>query len=204
MHLFDQRILGIAILFLLGGLVVVKRLTTGSIFDKPQGTFLVKLVNIFNLFFLLVVNPLAAILLITSLFGTIDLTRLIIGRSWLLLVIEVLGVAAYGLGFFIMAWALITLNRNYQLGGSAPRAEDKLVTDGPFKMVRNPMYTGALGISLGLACLTQSVAFLAVFFIYLAMIIPLIALEEKGLRNAFGERYDTYRQKVKKLVPFIY
>ena len=63
-----------------------------------------------------------------------------------------------------------------------------MVTGGPFKLVRNPMYTGALSISLGLACLTQSGAFLAVFFIYLVMIIPLISLEEKGLRNAFGER----------------
>ena len=66
MHLLDQRILGIAILCLLGMLVIVKRVATGSILDKPKGNLLVQLVNIFNLFFLLVVNPLAAILLITG------------------------------------------------------------------------------------------------------------------------------------------
>ncbi len=65
MHLFDQKILGIMILFLLGVLVVVKRMATGSILDKPKGSFLIQLVNGFNLFFLLMVNPLAAILLIT-------------------------------------------------------------------------------------------------------------------------------------------
>ena len=63
MHLLDQRILGIAILCLLGILVTVKRVSTGSILDKPKGNLLVQLVNIFNLFFLLIVNPLAAILL---------------------------------------------------------------------------------------------------------------------------------------------
>ncbi len=63
MHLFEQRILGSVILALLVMLVVVKRLTTGSILDKPKGNFLVQLVNVFNLFFLLVVNPLAGILL---------------------------------------------------------------------------------------------------------------------------------------------
>lgn len=204
MHLFDQKILGIGILFLLGGLVVVKRLATGSIFDKPQGTLLLRLVNIFNLFFLLVVNPLAAILLITRRFEQIDPTRLTIGTPWILLVLEIMGAAVFVLGFFIMAWALLILNRNYQLGGSAPRSKDCLVTEGPFKMVRNPMYTGALGISLGLFCLIQSAAILAVFFIYLTLILPLISLEEIGLLKAYGERYAAYRQKVKKLVPFIF
>ena len=52
MHLLDQRILGIAILFLLGMLVIVKRVATGSVLDKPKGNLLVQLVNIFNLFFL--------------------------------------------------------------------------------------------------------------------------------------------------------
>jgi len=63
MNLYDQRILGIAILCLLGILVTVKRVSTGSILDKPKGNLLVQFVNIFNLFFLLIVNPLAAILL---------------------------------------------------------------------------------------------------------------------------------------------
>ena len=54
MHLLGQRTLGIAILFLLVMLVTVKRAATGSILDKPKGSLLVQLVNVFNLFFLLV------------------------------------------------------------------------------------------------------------------------------------------------------
>ncbi len=50
MHLLDQRILGIAILFLLVMLVIVKRVATGSILDQPKGNLMVQLVNIFNLF----------------------------------------------------------------------------------------------------------------------------------------------------------
>ncbi len=76
MHLLDQGILGIAILFLLGMLVIVKQVATGSILDKPKGNLMVQLVNIFNLFFLLVVNPLAAILLITRRLATIDPTHI--------------------------------------------------------------------------------------------------------------------------------
>ncbi len=44
MHLLDQRMLGAAILILLGVLVGVKRAAAGSILDKPTGNFLVQLV----------------------------------------------------------------------------------------------------------------------------------------------------------------
>ena len=78
MYLLDQRILGIAFLILLGTLVTVKQVATGSILDRPQGDLLARLVNIFNLFFLFVVNPLAAILLIARRLATIDPTHLTI------------------------------------------------------------------------------------------------------------------------------
>lgn len=83
MDLFDQKILGIVILLLLGGLVVVKQITTGSIFDRPKGDLLVRLVNSFNLFFLLIVNPLAAVLLITRRLEMIEFTRISIKVPWL-------------------------------------------------------------------------------------------------------------------------
>jgi len=121
MHLLDQRILGIVILFLLGLLVVVKQIATGSVLDKPKGNFIVQLVNIFNLFFLLIVNPLAAVLLITHRLVIIDPTHMTVEVPWLLIVMETVGLVMYMIGYFLMAWALITLGSNYQLGGCAPR-----------------------------------------------------------------------------------
>lgn len=204
MHLLDQRILGIAILFLLGMLVIVKRAATGSILDKPKGNLMVQLVNIFNLFFLLVVNPIIAILLITRRLATIDPTHMTINKPWILMVLEIIGLLKYAIGYFLMAGALITLGRNYQLGGSAPRSEDKMVVHGPFRLVRHPMYTAALGISFGLACLIQSWALFCVFCVYLVLIFLLIPVEENGLRKAYGEQYVSYQRKTKKLVPFVY
>jgi protein-S-isoprenylcysteine O-methyltransferase Ste14 len=66
------------------------------------------------------------------------------------------------------------------------------------------MYTAALSIALGLACLIQSLAFFGVFCIYLMLMAPLIPMEEDRLRTAYGAQYDTYQQKTKKLVPFVY
>jgi protein-S-isoprenylcysteine O-methyltransferase Ste14 len=204
MHLLDQRILGIAILFLLGMLVTVKRAATGSILDKPQGNLMVQIVNIFNLFFLLVVNPLAAILLIARCLATADPTHITIYSSRFLIVLEIFGLVLYVIGFILMAWALIILGRNYQLGGSAPRSGDKMIMDGPYGLIRHPLYTAALSISLGLAGLVQSVAFLSVFLIYVILISMLIPMEENELHNAYGEHFTAYRQKARKLIPFVY
>ena len=119
------------ILVLLGVLVAVKKVATGSILDKPHGNFLVQIVNIFNLFFLLVVNPLVALLLATRSLPAIDPTHITIVEPRSLMVFEAAGLGMYVSGFLLMAWALITLGRNYQLGGSAPRPEDKMIVDGP-------------------------------------------------------------------------
>jgi len=204
MYLINQRILGIGIVLLLGMLVVTKQVTTGSILDKPRGKFLVQLVNIFNLFFLLVVNPLVAILLITQRLATADPTRLGITNPWLLTALAIIGIILYVSGYLLMVWALASLRSNYQLGGSTPRDTDQLVILGPYHFLRHPMYAAALYISLGLACLTQSLACFAVFCVYLVLVLLLIPVEEKGLQGAYGQQYAAYQQKTRKLIPLVF
>lgn len=204
MHLLGQIALGILIVLLLGALVVIKRTATGSILDKPQGSSLVQLVNIFNLFFLLVVNPLAAVGLILGWLPGLDPTHLAVQSTWSLTLLELLGLLLYVPGFILMGWALLTLGRFYQLGGSSPRPDDQMVMVGPYRFLRHPMYAAALNISLGLSLLIQSAAFFAVFVIYLVLILPLIRLEEGALEKTYGEKYLEYRKKTRMLVPGIY
>ena len=205
MHLLDQRTLGILILLLLGTLVIIKHTATGSIMrDKPKGSFGVWFTHGFNLFFLLIVNPVADILLLARYLEAVDATRLAIDLPWLLTGLEIGGLGLYVTGYFLMGWALIRLGKNYQVGGSAPRLVDEMVIGGPYKLCRHPMYTAALCISLGLACLIQSLAFFSVFCIYLVLIILLIPVEEEGLRRAYGEQYMAYQQKAKRLVPLFF
>ena len=203
MHLFDQPILGVAILLLLLMLVSVKQASTGSILEKPAGNLLAQLVNIFNLFFLLVVNPLAAIALIMPGLPQLDPTHFTVPGSWLLTGVEILALQVYVAGFGLMAWALSTLGRNYQLGGSEPRAEDQMVTDGPYTSIRHPMYTAALCISLGLAWPVQSWAFLSVFIVYLILILALIPMEEQGLQKAYGAADADYQRRTRMLLPSV-
>lgn len=204
MHIMEQRTLGVLILVLLAALVVVKRVTTGAILERPEGGLLLWLVNIFNLFFLLIANPLAAVLLISGDFDGIDPTAVMISPGWLQASAETLGVMVYLLGFVLMGWALISLRTNYQLGGSRPRVTDRLVTSGPYAFIRHPMYTAALCIAFGLACLIGSLGCSAAFVIYLLLILRLLPFEEERLLHAYGDHYATYQQNVKKLVPFLF
>ncbi len=204
MHIINQKLLGILILVLLGALVVIKRYATGSILEKAKGGFLLWLVNIFNLLFLLIINPLAAILLLMEKIDTVDPSFLLINNRMTLILIEIVGLVIYLFGFILMAWALIRLGMNYQLGGVVPRATDKMVINGPYKYIRHPMYTSALCIALGLSFLIQSIGCFIAFCIYLVLIIKLIQEEEKSLINAYGESYLTYQQRGKKLIPFLY
>jgi protein-S-isoprenylcysteine O-methyltransferase Ste14 len=187
-------------------LVAIKHLATGSILrDKPKGGGLrIWLTHTFNLFFLLIVNPMAAMLLITRYLEAVDPTHIAIDVPWLLMGLEIGGMVFYLIGYLLMTWALVRLGGNYQVGGNPPRAADEMVIVGPYRFVRHPMYIAALCISLGLACLIQSLAFLSVFCIYVVLIILLVPAEEEGLRLAYGEQYVAYQQKVKRIVPLFY
>jgi protein-S-isoprenylcysteine O-methyltransferase Ste14 len=204
MIILDQRILGTVMLILLGLLVTIKWVATGSILDKPEGSLLTRLVNIFNLFFLLILNPLAAALLVLQRMPAIKPEGMFVGNLWISVMAEITGLVVYISGYLLMAWALGVLGRNYQLGGSAPRAEDQMIIAGPYRLVRHPMYTAALSISLGLALLMHAWVLMGIFCIYLTLIFMLIPMEENGLWRAYGRQYSAYRQKTWRLLPFIY
>ena len=92
MHLLGQTALGITLLVLLGLLVLVKRLATGSFVEYPStGNFWVRLTNYFNLFFLLALIPGVAVWLIAGFPETIDPTHLPIDGPQLVTGLEITG-----------------------------------------------------------------------------------------------------------------
>ena len=103
-----------------------------------------------------------------------------------------------------MGWALVTMRGHFQVMGNLPRPTDRLILSGPYRLVRHPMYTSVLGLSLGLAFLTQSLAIFILFWVHLHMILSLVAFEEEGLRRAYGEKFAAYQSRVKKFVPLFY
>jgi len=76
---------------------------------------------------------------------------------------------------------------------------DRLLVAGVYRISRNPMYTGAAIIRLGLAVLLNSSWFLALAIGMLAVVKYLIVLpEEAYLEDRFGDEYLQYKRGVRR------
>lgn len=115
----------------------------------------------------------------------------------------VLLVVQFG-GIFLSLWAIVTM----RLGNFNIQPEVKpnahFVNTGPYRLIRNPMYTGLIvffGASvLNSFELTQSI----VFLILTLVLILKIRLEEKFLETRFGPAYVNYKSKTYRLFPFLF
>ena len=78
-----------------------------------------------------------------------------------------------------------------------------LQQDGPYRLVRHPLYFGWMLVVLGPAHLTTDrFLFGATSCLYLAVAIP---WEERSLARAFGDEYAQYTRRVRwRMVPFVY
>lgn len=91
-----------------------------------------------------------------------------------------------------------------ELAGIRERAAaTDLQVDGPYGVVRHPLYLGWLLMVWGTAEMTgDRLAFAAVSTAYLVVAIP---FEERSLVRLFGARYQHYRERVRwRMLPFIY
>ena len=74
-----------------------------------------------------------------------------------------------------------------------------LVTSGPYRVTRNPMYVGLfsvfVGISLAFTLVWSIILMLPVFYYLNWMVVP---LEEERLTSSFGAEYEAYRKKVRR------
>jgi len=105
-----------------------------------------------------------------------------------------------GLGFAI--WARLHIGRNW--GTPMTQKDDpELVTSGPYRLVRHPIYSGILVAGVGTAVALSwqwliAVALAGVYFVYSATV------EERYLTEQFPDTYPPYRHSTKMLVPFVF
>jgi protein-S-isoprenylcysteine O-methyltransferase Ste14 len=113
---------------------------------------------------------------------------------WVGLVLVVVGVA-------FAVWAIATLGRHYDLELEI-HSDHELVREGPYRLVRHPVYTG-LGLHLAGTCLATGNLLLIVGTLLVSY--PALYLrartEERLLRERFGSAYDEYAREVGMLVP---
>ena len=80
-----------------------------------------------------------------------------------------------------------------------------LMACGPYRFVRNPIYTGMLGmlVATGLAMEHWTALIVAVILFAVGLVIR-VRSEEKLLRAAFGKEFEDYAQRVPAVMPGIF
>jgi protein-S-isoprenylcysteine O-methyltransferase Ste14 len=116
-------------------------------------------------------------------------------------VLGAIGAVVFASGIALAIWARVYLGRNWGMP-MTQKAEPELVTAGPYRFVRHPIYSGLLAGVLGTALVTNLigliiVAILGGFFYYSA------SVEEKNLTATFPTTYPAYRAGTKMLIPFV-
>jgi protein-S-isoprenylcysteine O-methyltransferase Ste14 len=122
-----------------------------------------------------------------------------IGAGWLPLRWAAAGLSLYFL--VMLPWMLLTLGR-FAVPGAGILRDHELVTSGPFRFVRHPLYSGALVLWLTAALGTWNWLLLALWPLFLIIVVRLpVREEERLLHDKFGPAYDDYRRRTGRLVP---
>jgi protein-S-isoprenylcysteine O-methyltransferase Ste14 len=122
--------------------------------------------------------------------------------GWLVLLPYLSGLLLIGIGLTLLV-STIRLFTNVGEGTLAPWDPPRhLVVEGPYRYVRNPMHSGVFITLYGESLLFGSVPvliFVTAAFIFHWFYIPL--MEERWLKEKFGEDYLTYKRHVPAWIP---
>lgn len=113
---------------------------------------------------------------------------------------RIAGLALGAAGIVLLVWASAILHRH----GTAiwpSHAAEVLVTDGPFRVRRNPIYIAHVLILLGVAEATRNIWFALLAVPYVALVTWLAVLpEERHLEARFGDAYRDYKQRTRRWI----
>jgi protein-S-isoprenylcysteine O-methyltransferase Ste14 len=112
------------------------------------------------------------------------------------------GATITAVGLIFSVWARRHLGRNWS-GTVTIKEDHELITTGPYGIVRHPIYTGLLVAFVGSAiAVGEWRGIVAVLLAFLSFLFKL-RIEERWMRERFGDAYRAYCRRVPALVPFV-
>lgn len=127
--------------------------------------------------------------------GVIFIAIMLTGRPASIMYSERIDISVdlIGLAVSIMGLIIRVLSRDWKL----THGNDKLVTTGPYSILRNPMYFGSFLAGFGVCLILGSFVFLAIFtVVFLAVHILIARREEHYLLTCWPEEYPLYMASV--------
>jgi len=131
-----------------------------------------------------------------SCLGLIAITGPIFSDNKLLLAVEFLGLALGSWAVFVMGIGNFNVTPD-------PLKSSRLVTRGPYRFIRHPMYLALLLVTLPLVATKFSVLRLAIWLVLFIDLVVKLNYEE-GILMTRLEGYRDYKQRSYHLIPFIY
>jgi len=108
-----------------------------------------------------------------------------------------LGMALVVIAFIPPAWAAILFRREGTEIDPVSPSNRRLVTSGPYRFTRNPMYLGLIVVALGVAIWVGAwPMFLAPIAVFATTNWVHIPFEETKMRRQFDATYDSYAGRV--------
>ena len=111
------------------------------------------------------------------------------------------------LGLSLSIWSIVYMRRKGDgnpmdaFGHEVAPRTKHLMTEGPYRLSRNPMLTGSFIYYAGVCVLLWRWPALVVFVAFIAIMMIQVFSEEKRLRRDFGEEYEEYCKRTGRFWP---
>ena len=120
------------------------------------------------------------------------------------IVLAILALAIEFCSIWLVLSAIRTLGKQWSLTARVTEGH-RLVVEGPYSIVRNPIYTGMLGMLLATGvALSHWPNLLIGIVVFLIGTMIRVRSEEKLLREAFGPQFEAYSSRVRAIIPGLY
>lgn len=120
----------------------------------------------------------------------------------------VLALALALLGLSLSVWSIVYMRRKGDgnpmdaFGHEVAPRTKHLMTEGPYRLSRNPMLTGSFIYYAGVCVWLWRWPALLVFVVFVVIMMLQVLSEEKRLRRDFGEEYEKYCRRTGRFGPF--
>jgi protein-S-isoprenylcysteine O-methyltransferase len=114
----------------------------------------------------------------------------------------VLGLLGTLAGMGTLVWGRQTLGANWSQTVSV-KEDQELITQGPYTLVRHPMYAGGLLASISSA-LVAGGPFVFATLVVGSLFLWRVGAEDKLMEEQFPETYPDYMRRTKRLIPFVW
>lgn len=117
------------------------------------------------------------------------------------LVLQGIGLGLWVMGVSVVVWAGRVLGRYMSVDGLT--VDHELVTSGPYRCVRHPVYTCFTAIAVGTGLVFRTYLLLGSAVVWVAATKWWVAAEEKLLvsQQGFGDRYLAYTERTGRFLP---